>query len=283
MEDLVSPRWLADALGAPDLRVLDATYLPLDPQRDAAAAYRAGQIPGARFLDLAGLSDHDDPLPAMAPPSRQFASRMAALGVARNDRIVLYDDSPQRTAARAWWLFRLFGAERVAILDGGLAAWRAAGHDVEAGRGEGDGESAIAAEATGFVRRGAGVADLADTRAALAAGVQVVDARGRPRFSGAEADPRPGVAPGHMPGARNLPYTLLIQPDGRWKPADELARAFTEAGVDPGRPIFFTCGSGVTAAVLLFGAYLLGGRDLTLYDGSWSEWGADPATPKAIG
>jgi thiosulfate/3-mercaptopyruvate sulfurtransferase len=277
VDDLVSPEWLAGELGVADLRVLDATYLPFEPERDAAAEYRAGHIPGARFLDLATLADPADPLPSMVPPLDYFAARMAALGVTREARIVIYDDSPHHTSARAWWLMRLFGAKRVAILDGGIAAWRAAGLAIETGAGD-----AAPIADTGFVARDdATIRTLADMMTAVGAGrEQIVDARGVPRFSGAEPDPRPGVAPGHMPGARNLPYGRLFAADGRWKRGEALAAAFADAGVDSDAPLIFTCGSGITAAVLLFGAHLLGRADTALYDGSWSEWGANPATPK---
>jgi thiosulfate/3-mercaptopyruvate sulfurtransferase len=256
MDDLVSVEWLAEHLDAPDMRVLDATYLPFEPERDAAAEYRAGHLPGARFLDLASLADPDSPLPSTVPPLRWFAGRMAALGVARDDRIVLYDASPHHTSARAWWLMRLFGAHRVAILDGGIGAWRAAGRPIETGEGGG---RAIAPDATGFV---AGdetmLTSFAAMRMAVANREQIVDARGAPRFSGAEHDPRPGVAPGHMPGALNLPYGRLFLADGRWKPIEGLAAAFAEAGVDPAGPTVFTCGSGITAADLFFAAHRLG-------------------------
>ncbi len=280
MDALVSVEWLAAHRGARDLHILDATYLPFEPGRDAEAEYRAGHIPGARFLHLATLADRADPRPAMAPGLPDFQDRMAALGVRREESILLYDNSPHHTSARAWWLFRLFGAERVAILDGGLAAWRAAGLPLETGEGE---HAAIPPEATGFVHRDDRMIRALDQVRALVDDPreQLVDARGAPRFSGVEGDPRPGIASGHIPGSVNLPYGRLFDDDGLWKRGDALAAAFAEAGVDPARPLVFTCGSGITAAGLLFGAHLLGRDDTALYDGSWSEWGADPSTPKA--
>ena len=282
MDSLVSVEWLAGKLGARDLHVLDATYLPFEPERDADGEYRAAHIPHAHFLHLATLADSADPRPTMAPDLAYFRMRMAALGIRREASIVLYDDSPHHTSARAWWLFRLFGAEQVAILDGGLAAWRAAGLPLETGKAE---FAAISPDATSFVHRDDRMIRALDRVRALAGDPceQIVDARGAARFTGAEADPRPGVAPGHIPGSANLPYSRLFDEQGRWKRGDALAATFAEAGVDPARPLVFTCGSGITAAGLLFGAHLLGRDDTALYDGSWSEWGADSTTPKATG
>lgn len=277
MDALVTTDWLAGALGARDLRVVDATYVDARTGRDPAAEFAAAHIPGAVFLNLGELRDVNSPLPMMLPSLPRFASRMQALGLGDGVRIVLYDSSPWHTAARAWWMLRQFGVRDVALLDGGLAKWRAEGRAVAAG------EEPI--RPRHFTPRGRpeDVRTLDQVRLALATGdAQVVDARSEPRFTGAEPDPRPGVEPGHMPGAKNLPYGHLFTPDGAWKTGAALAAAFTDAGVDPDRRIVATCGSGVTAAVLLFGLHLLG-RDGALYDGSWSQWGADPSTPKATG
>ena len=274
MDDLVSTAWLAQQLGAGDLSILDASlFMPAD-QRDPAAEFAAGHIPGARRFDIEALSDPAHPAPHMLPSAATFGAAMAALGVGRDDRIIVYDNSPLRSATRAWFMLRHFGADRVAILDGGLAKWRSESRPLE--------QSAPAPRRARFdaVERDAVV-----TKAMLlrGAGGPVLDARGRARFDGSAADPRPGVAPGHMPGARNLPFADLYRADGTLKAENELSAAFLAAGVDPHSPFIATCGSGVTATSLLFAARRLGGRDARLYDGSWSEWGADPATPKAKG
>ena len=278
MDILISTQWLADEFGAPDLRILDATaFLPGTP-RDAAAEYLEAHIPGALFLDLATLNDPDDPTPATVPTEAQFAARMAALGINRGDCIILYDNSPLSSAGRAWWLLRTFGATQIAILDGGLSRWRAEGRMVESGEGLTRSGSFDAHRNDGAI---ASKADVLANIASCAA--QVVDARSAERFRGDVPEPRPGMAEGHIPGSVNLPSNQLLDAQGQWKRGDALRKSFTDAGVDLAKPLIMSCGSGVTACNLLFGAALLGKEDVTIYDGSWSEWGADPATPKAKG
>ena len=278
MDILISTQWLADEAGAPDLRILDATaFLPGTP-RDAGAEYREAHIPGALFLDLATLNDPSDPRPATVPTDAQFAARMAQLGINRDDRIIVYDNSPLSSAGRAWWLLRTFGARNVAILDGGLQRWRAEGRPVENGAGVA-GSGLFEAH-----RDDAAIASKADVLANISScAAQVVDARSADRFRGDVAEPRPGMAEGHIPGSANLPSSDLLNAQGLWKRGEALRQSFTDAGVDLEKPLIMSCGSGVTACNLLFGAALLGKHDVTIYDGSWSEWGADPATPKAKG
>ncbi len=279
MDALVSTEWLQNELGASDLRVVDASYFLESDNRDAAADYEAGHVPGAVFLDLAGLADTNSSLPLMLPKPEKFASRMQSLGLGDGSRIVLYDDSPYKSAARAWWMLaQVFGAHGVAILDGGLAKWKAEGRPLEMGKNTLRHRHFTVWKDEKAVRDKTQITANIDSKAE-----QVVDARGAKRFTGEERDPRPGVAAGHIPGSMNLPYGELFNADGTRKTGDELKTAFESAGIDLGKPVVATCGSGLTAANLVFGAHLLGKSDVALYDGSWSDWGTDPATPKATG
>ncbi len=278
MDSLVSTEWLAHELGADDLRIVDASYHLGGAGRDAAAEFVAGHIPCAVFLSLGTLVDASSPVENTVPGAEAFAARMGELGIAETDRIVLYDDSAIRSAARAWYLLHLFGARRVAILDGGLAKWKAEGRTLASGTAP--------VRSARFTPRPAParLRSKQDVHANIASQAeQLVDARGSARFTGEEADPRPGIASGHIPGACNVPFGMVYNPDGTFKDAAGLEAAFASAGIDLARPVITSCGSGVTACVLAFALDRLGKQDVALYDGSWTEWGGDPATPKALG
>ena len=274
MDSLVSTEWLARHLGEPDLVVVDSSWFMPSSGRSGRDEYQAAHIPGARFLDIDEVADRSNPAPHMLPTAAQFAEAMERIGVGSSDRIIVYDNSPTRNAARGWFMLRHFGARQVAILDGGFQKWLAEGRPTE-GR-----EPAPRSATFDAVER-----DEIVTKQQLLAGYELpwVDARGKARFEGSEADPRAGVAPGHAPGSRNLPFGSLYRDDGTFKPVEELKRLFAEAGIDPAKPFVASCGSGVTANSLIFAAHLIGNDDTKLYDGSWSERGADPATPKVLG
>ena len=275
MESLVSTDWLAEHLGEPDLVVVDSSWHMPASGRNGRDEYLEAHLPGARFLDIDELSDHSNPAPHMLPSAEEFGEAMERLGVGREDRIVVYDNSPIHTAARGWFTLRHFGARHVAVLDGGLQKWVAEGRPIESGEPR-PREARFEAKAVpGEVFSKAEI--LAGTSFALA------DARGKGRFESTEPEPRPGIAGGHIPGARNLPFGLLYNEDGTFTSPEELRRAFAEAGLDPAKPFIASCGSGVTATSLIFAAHLLGSDAGKLYDGSWTEWGGDPATPKAVG
>jgi thiosulfate/3-mercaptopyruvate sulfurtransferase len=276
---LVSTDWLTAHLGKPGLAVLDASYHLPAAARDAAAEFAAGHIPGARFLGLASLFDAASPVPYAFPTPAQLAERLASLGVGPDDAIILYDDSAIRTAARAWFVLTASGWRGdVAILDGGLAKWRAEGRALEGGAPTVTPAAPATLSPPARVRNKAEMLANLDTRAA-----QVLDARSADRVYGTGVDPVHGGPNGRIPGALGLPFTAVLNADGTYKPPAELRAAFMGAGLDLSQPITATCGSGVTASVLLFALHLIGVDGAALYDGSWSEWSADPATPKAQG
>ena len=273
-DGLASTGWLAANLSAPDLRVVDASWHLPDSGRDAAAEYREQHIPGAVFFDLDEISDDASDLPHMMPPAEKFASRVRKLGLGDGNRIVVYDTVGIYSAARAWWMFRFFGHEEVAVLDGGLPKWVAEGHPID--------DMPPVPKTRHFtprlnwllLRNANQVA-----QASTGGGEQIVDARSGARFRGEIEEPRAGLRRGHIPGAVNVPFNRVLNPDGSLRSVDELRDRFQVAGVDLARPVATSCGSGITAAILNLALHRLGHPAHALYDGSWSEWGGDESRP----
>ncbi len=275
---LVSTDWLARHLKDPDLRVLDASwYLPA-MARDARAEYQAAHIPGARFFDIDEMSDQRSALPHMAPPTEKFISRMRAMGVGDGHQVVVYDGAGIFSAARVWWLFRLMGKTDIAVLDGGFPKWRAEGREIE------DLPPIVRDRHMTVARQAGLVKDVTQVAHAAKLGLaEVLDARGPGRFAGTEAEPRPGLRAGHIPGSRNIPFPTLLNADGTMKDPAALRAVFQAAGVDLTKPAITSCGSGVTAAVISLALERIGHRNHALYDGSWAEWGMYEDLPVATG
>ncbi|OAI31819.1 3-mercaptopyruvate sulfurtransferase [Methylosinus sp. R-45379] len=270
---LVSTQWLADHLHAPDVIIFDASWHMPAAGRDPHAEFIDAHIPGAVFFDIDAIADHSTDLPHMLPDPVAFSSAVRKLGLGDGMRAVVYDSLGLFSAPRLWWTLRVFGLTDVSILDGGLPAWKAEGRPLEQGESH--------RPQRHFTARmdHALVADAADVSRALADGsAQVVDVRSAERFAGAVPEPRPGLRSGHMPGALNLPFGNLIA-EGRLKDAAALAEIFTAAKIDLERPVIASCGSGLTASILSLALAAAGRRPATVYDGSWSEWGARAELP----
>jgi thiosulfate/3-mercaptopyruvate sulfurtransferase len=272
---LVSTEWLAARLGEAGLRVVDGSWYLPNSGRDARMEYAAGHVPGAVFFDLDATSDQTTSLPHMLPAAADFAEAMSRLGLHDSDALVVYDGSGVNLSApRVWWTFRVFGHQRVAVLDGGLSKWQREGRRLEAG--------VVRLPRGRFSARldSRGVRDLSAIRSNIeTAREQVVDLRSHGRFQGTEPEPRLGLRGGHIPGSRNLPFTELVTPEGILLPLDQLREKLLGSGIDLGRPIVATCGSGTSACALLHALHLLGHRRTALYDGAWTEWGGRKDTP----
>lgn len=266
---LVSTDWLADHLRDSDLRIFDASWYLPDMGRDGRAEYEAAHIPGARYFDIDEISDQRSVLPHMAPPPEKFISRMRAMGVGDGHQVVVYDGAGMFSAARVWWLFRLMGKTDIAVLDGGFCKWTAEGRETE------DMPPMMRDRHITVSRQNQLVKDVTQVAAASKLKDQeLVDARSPSRFRGEEPEPREGLRSGHIPGSKNVHYRTLLNADGTMKAPAELRAVFEAAGVDLSKPVITSCGSGVTAAILSLALERIGHRDHSLYDGSWSEWGA---------
>lgn len=271
MDSLVTTSWLAARLDDPGVVILDATLPPVGvtPPVDTRARYVAKHIPGAIFFDIEALSDRPNPLPHMLPRPDVFSRNASALGIGNQMDIIIYEQEGVFSGPRAWWTLRTFGAQNVYLLDGGLGAW------VEAGLPTHSGEVQHAPAVFHARLDQRAVRDFSQMEQIIATHGQILDARSAGRFAGALPEPRPGLSSGHMPGATSIPYTELVE-EGHLKPAEELRRIFIAKGVDLQQSITTTCGSGVTAAVLALGLEAAGAKQVSLYDGSWSEYASRP-------
>jgi thiosulfate/3-mercaptopyruvate sulfurtransferase len=271
MDLFVTTSWLAGRLDDPGVVVLDATLPPVGvtPPVDTHARYLAKHIPGAVFFDIEEFSDRSSPLPHMLLPPDAFSRNVSALGIGDSMAIVIYEQEGLFSGPRTWWTLKIFGAQNVYLLDGGLRAWIEAGLPTQSGNIHRAPASFHAKLDPNAVK------DFSQVRQMIAARGQILDARSAGRFAGSLPEPRPGISSGHMPGATSIPYTELLE-EGRLKPVEALRQIFAAKGVDFHQPITTTCGSGVTAAVLALGLAAVGAQHVSLYDGSWAEYAAHP-------
>jgi thiosulfate/3-mercaptopyruvate sulfurtransferase len=274
MQETVSTQWLSEHLQSPDISILDCSWHMPASKRVGRTEFLDARIPGAQFFDIDLISDTQSTLPHMLPSPEKFASHVRKMGVGDGKKVICYDSAGLFSAARVWWMFKVFGHEDVAVLDGGLPKWKAESRALEDGPPLKPQERHFTARFQSMMVR-----DKADVRKAF----QVADARAPTRFRGEEVEPRPGVRAGHIPGARNVHYATLLNTDGTLKSEAELAKIFNAAGIDISKSVVTSCGSGVTAAILSLALTILNTRNHALYDGSWTEWGSSADTAVVTG
>jgi len=275
-EALVSTEWLAAHLSDPDVRIVDCTWHHTSTNLDGRTQYRGRHLPGSVHFDIDHVADRTNPLPHMLPTPEDFAKKVGLLGIGDGDRVVAYDRLyGGSAAARAWWMFRVFGHDEVAMLDGGLSKWTKEKLPTEMSPVRPEPKPLSVSFNAALVR------GLSEMDANLATGAeQVIDARGPGKFDGTQEDVFPFKKLGHIPNATNIPWADLIDPQtGTLLAADALAARFAAARIDLTRPIVTTCASGITSCVAALALYLLGHRDAAVYDGSWAEWGLAEDTP----
>ncbi len=265
MSNLVSTEWLQNHLGDDQLCILDCSWHLPTAKRNARNEFETAHISHAQFFDIDAISDTETTLPHMLPTPEKFATEVANLGATNGSKIICYDSVGLFSAARVWWMFKVFGHDNVAVLDGGLKKWLAESRTTVGGKAQAASGNFIANFRSQMVKSTAQVAS---------EGAQIVDARSPTRFRGEEPEPRAGVQPGHIPNASNVHYATLLNSDGILKPETELAKLFSNVGIELEKPIITSCGSGVTAAILTLVLTELGAMQHALYDGSWAEWGA---------
>ncbi|EQB99013.1 3-mercaptopyruvate sulfurtransferase [Photorhabdus temperata] len=269
----VSPQWLKDHLDDENLVILDATAPPPPPQIDCHQLWLNTHIPGAQFFDLDKIANHQSGLPHMLPDPQTFSQAVGEMGISENHLVVIYDQGNMFSAPRAWWTFKVFGSRNIRILAGGLQGWQQAGFPTESGEVKRHSQVFNTNFNAGKVKSLKQILDsLNDPQA------EIVDARAMDRFQARAPEPRPGLRMGHIPGSKNVPWTMLVE-NGHFKSETEIADIFLKQGIDLNKPVIASCGSGMTAAVLILGLDIIGKKDTYLYDGSWAEWGADDTLP----
>ena len=271
---LVSSTWLHERLGSPDIRIIDASWHFPSTARVGASEFAGAHIPGAVFFDIDEIADTTSQLPHTMPSAEKFSSRVRKLGIGDGTTVVVYDSSGMIGAARVWWMFKIMGHSQVSVLDGGFAKWQAEDRPVS------DDVSHHFERHFSARPDWARLKTFTDMMRAVPTGErQIIDARPAGRFLGIDPEPREGLRSGHMPGAVNIPSSALLESDGTLKSPSDLEMLFKNSGVDLQRPVTATCGSGVSACLVLLSLATIGSRDDALYDGSWTEWGGRPDTP----